>query len=126
MVEDVFKALTDALVPHLDREEYLVFPYIVDLADAVETGQPVPRGPFASLAFPARMVEDEHQAALTGLGRLHDLTRGYAPPPVPIPAVHACYAALAAFDARLREHIRLTDHELLPAALEFEERLQIG
>lgn len=125
MVEDTFAAMIDALLPHLDREQYLVFPFIADLADAVAHGLPVPRGPFATLAHPARMLEDEHQAALTALGRLHDLTRGYTPLE-PTPAVRECYAALAAFDALLREHIRLTDHELLPAALELEERLQIG
>lgn len=126
MVHEVFRSLAAALQPHLEREEYLVFPHILELADAVAEGRRAVQGPFATLSHPVRMMEDEHQAALAGLGRLHDLTRGYTPPALSVPGLAECFAALADFDARLREHIRVTDHELFPGALELEERLHMG
>ena len=122
-VRQTFAQLGEELLAHLEKEEHILFPYITELAGAHERIGRLPPSPFGTIANPVRMMEDDHQNALGLIAGLRELADGYAPPPDWAPADAACYAALARFEADLREHIRLENTVLFPGALDLEERL---
>lgn len=123
LIRQTFDHLGTSLLGHMDKEEHLLFPYLRDLAAAEATQAPLPPGPFGTLANPVRMMEDEHLDILRMLDCLRDLTHHYQPPPVALPGLADCYEALRRFDADLRAHVRLEEHNLYPRGLDLEARL---
>ncbi len=107
------------LLPHLLKEERILFPYIVALE---QNPQSPPAACFGSLANPIRMMEAEHAALKTILGRLRALTLNYAP--VPDADIGRLYTVLAELDADLLQHIHWEDDILFPRALQFESTRQ--
>ncbi len=123
LIQQTFDHLATSLLGHLDKEERLLFPYIRDLAGAEATGGRLPLGPFGTLANPVRMMEDEHLDALKTLDCVRDLTHRYRPPTIALPGLADCYEALRQFDADLRLHIHVEEHDLYPRGLDLEARL---
>jgi regulator of cell morphogenesis and NO signaling len=120
LVRQTFDSLAAALLAHLDKEEHILFPYIRELVCAADTGRPLSPGPFGTVANPVRMMEHEHQSAMLDLDRLDVLTDHYAVPSATVPGLADAWAALRAFDADLREHVRLEDQVLFPHAVDLE------
>lgn len=123
LVAQTFEHLAASLLSHLDKEEHLVFPYLRDLAAAEATGARLPLGPFGTLANPLRMMEDEHLDAAKTLDCVCDLTHRYRPPAIDLPGLEECYEALRQFDADLRTHMHIEEHDLYPRGLDLEARL---
>lgn len=123
LILQTFAHLGATLLSHMDKEEHLLFPYLRDLAAAEVSGGPLPPGPFGTVANPLRLMEDEHLDALRSLDCLRDLAHRYEAPAGAVPAIADAYAALAVFDADLRAHVRIEEHELYPRGLELEARL---
>lgn len=123
LVAQTFEHLAASLLSHLDKEEHLVFPYLRDLAMAQATGARLPLGPFGTLANPLRMMEDEHLDVRKALDCIRDLTHRYQPPAIHLPGLVDCYEALRLFDADLRTHIHVEEHDLYPRGLDLEARL---
>jgi regulator of cell morphogenesis and NO signaling len=122
-VPQAFAELADELLTHMHKEENILFPYIAELAAADRRTQPCPSSPFGTIANPVRLMEDDHQKAMTLMEGLRNLTHDYTPDPGWTTENAACYAALARFDADLRTHIDLENSVLFPRALDLEERL---
>lgn len=123
LVAQTFEHLAASLLSHLDKEEHLVFPYLRELATADAAGARLPLGPFGTLANPLRMMEDEHLDVLKALDGIRDLTHRYRPPAMHLPGLVDCFDALRLFDADLRTHIHVEEHDLYPRALDLEARL---
>ena len=113
-----FEELEADLMPHLMKEERILFPYIVALEN--NPTQP-PVSCFGSVANPIRMMGTEHQAVEKLLEKLRELTANYRPLPGDDSDVSALYAALADLDRDLVEHIHLESDVLFPRALEMEK-----
>lgn len=108
---------------HLSKEENLLFPAFMALAQAEREGRPRPPLPFSTVLHPIRMMEAEHERIEASMVRLRALTHSFVAASDADPAWRNCLARLSRLDADLHEHHRKENEELFPRALELERRL---
>ena len=111
--------MVDELNLHLLKEERVLFPYIQSLAAA--TG-PV-SAPFGTVLHPISMMNTEHEDAGEALEAIRRLTDDHRPPEDACGSYRALYAALAAVELDLHQHIHLESNVLFPRALDLEQTL---
>lgn len=106
------RALIEDLMPHLMKEEKILFPAI----RALSQGEQV-NGCFGHISNPINAMQHEHEEAGAILEQLHQLTNDFTPPPHACTTWRVCYATLAEFEADLHRHIYLESNILFPKAL---------
>jgi regulator of cell morphogenesis and NO signaling len=111
-------ALINDLLPHMQKEEMILFPYV----EALESGEP-PASCFGTVANPIRVMMMEHEAAGDILLELRRVTAGYALPEDACLSFRALYEQLANLEADLHRHIHIENNLLFPRALELEQSL---
>ncbi|MGH9835039.1 MAG: iron-sulfur cluster repair di-iron protein [Blastocatellia bacterium] len=116
----VFRQLKQDLIPHMLKEEQVLFPYIARMEEAVSEQRDIPQPFFGTVQNPVRMMMMEHDTAGELLGELRRVTSGYAPPPDACISYQTLYQSLAAFEADLHEHIHLENNLLFPRGVEME------
>ncbi len=114
-LRELARELEADLLPHLMKEERVLFPYVRSLA----AGEPA-QAPFGSVAMPVRMMDREHEAVGVILAALRERTGGYAAPADACPTWRAWYDALHALEQDLHQHIHLESNVIFPRALEAE------
>ena len=97
----VFAALRDELVPHLQKEEIILFPALL-------------RNPSTPLGGPVRVMLMEHDNAQAGLETLRSVTNNYTAPEHACRTYRALFDGLRELDADLRQHIYLENEVLFP------------
>lgn len=102
-----FLALRDELVPHMAKEESILFPWI-------RTG----RG--AEAQTPVRIMLIEHEAVAGMLHKLRELTDNYQPPPEACATWRALWHGLGDLELDLMEHIHLENNILFRRAMQTE------
>jgi regulator of cell morphogenesis and NO signaling len=112
-----FQTLRSDLLPHLMKEENILFPYITALEEHPENP---PRSCFGSVANPITMMQMEHASCLVLLQQMRSLTNHYDCGNHNNPA-SALYSALSELDQDLVLHIHWEDHVVFPRALQLEE-----
>jgi regulator of cell morphogenesis and NO signaling len=117
-MRELVVALNADLLPHLAKEETVLFPYL----GALGRGQ-VARPPFGTVKNPVRMMEHEHDAVGVLLRELRDATAGYAPPDDACGSWRALYEVLSDLEKDLHQHIHLENNVLFPKALALEARI---
>jgi regulator of cell morphogenesis and NO signaling len=100
------------LVPHMAKEERVLFPAIHALA-AGQTSFP-----FGSIANPVRMMMQEHDRAGELLAELREVTHGYEAPDDACSSYRALFARLDVLEHDTHTHIHKENNVLFPAALE--------
>lgn len=115
--------LVQLLQGHLSKEENVLFPALVALAQAEREGRQRPPLPFPTVLHPIRMMETEHARIESLMARLRELTHEFVVRHEPTSAWRRYLTQLAQLDADLHEHHRTEDEELFPRALELERRL---
>jgi len=118
----VLSQLKQDLIPHMLKEEQVLFPYIARMEEAVSEQRDIPQPFFGTVQNPVRMMMIEHDTAGELLGELRRVTSGYAPPPDACVSYQTLYQSLAAFEADLHEHIHLENNILFPRAVEMESQ----
>lgn len=119
-LRDVFAHLVDSLIPHMQREENVLFPYIQQLEAAVNSGSAPPLPHFGTVENPVRMMMRDHEGDGLRLGRIRHLTNHFTPPEGACPSFAALYAGLHDLERDLHRHIHLENNVLFPAAVEME------
>jgi regulator of cell morphogenesis and NO signaling len=120
-LEDLVGQLASDLLAHMEREEQILFPYIVAL-EASTHGAPPMRSPFGSVTQPiARMLRD-HETARILLQSIRTTTRDLRLPPDASDAQRALYEGLATLEGDLETHMRLESDELFVRATALEGR----
>lgn len=116
---DVLGELRAELESHMMKEEQMLFPMIrqLDAADAP------PVFHCGSLRNPITVMEHEHDKAGNGLGRLRELTNGFAPPVDACNTFRAWLDGLRELEGDLHEHIHEENNILFPRAQERESML---
>lgn len=116
-----FRSLRDELLPHLSKEENLLFPYIEALEKHLHDGAPLPVACFGAVEHPIAQMRREHETAGELLKQMRELARNFVPPPDVCPSFHAAYGGLQDLETDLMRHIHLENNVLFPRARELAE-----
>lgn len=119
-IRTVYHGLGEELMPHLMKEENILFPYIERMEESVVAHDPILPPPFGTVANPVRMMEHEHDNAGIALKVLRETSQNFTPPPDACTSFRALYTALANFEKDLHQHIHLENNVLFPRAIEME------
>jgi regulator of cell morphogenesis and NO signaling len=119
--QGLFDRLRRELLPHMLKEEQVLFPYITRLEEAASEHRPIPQPFFGTVQNPVRRMTTEHDTAGELLGELRRVTNNHTPPADGCISYQTLYQALAALEADLHEHIHLENNILFPRAVELEE-----
>ena len=123
-IRATFRAAADEMLTHMMKEENLLFPAIDEMARSKRGEGPGGPGVFATVLYPVRMMEEDHQEVGQLVERVRTLTGGqYEPPADGCGTYRACFAELRRFEEDLHQHIHLENNVLFPAALELERTL---
>ncbi len=114
-VQTLVQQLVSDLLPHMMKEEQVLFPYIEEL----ESGDPQPPF-FGTVQNPIRMLMMEHDAAAEILQQLRATTENYALPEDACISFRALYEQLTDLEQDLHRHIHLENNILFPRAAELE------
>jgi regulator of cell morphogenesis and NO signaling len=120
-LQTIFLALADSLVPHMRKEEAVLFPYIQTLESSL-TGDMLAAPPhFGTVANPIRMMMADHEEDGERLRIMREISNDYTLPDGACPSYTALYAGLEDLEKDLHRHIHLENNVLFPAAVELEE-----
>ena len=97
-------AVRSAVIEHLEKEEKVLFPMILE-------------GYGARTAGPVRVMTIEHEEHMQSLARTRALTHNLTPPDDACPTWRELYARLGKLESDLLEHMRLENEVLFPRAL---------
>ncbi len=115
--------LSTELHSHMDKEEYILFPYIEQLASLLpgQAGHHTP--PFGSVRHPISVMLREHAQAGESLDTLRRMTAGFSLPADACASWQAYYARLRELESDLHTHIHLENNILFPRAEALETSL---
>ncbi len=120
----VFLQLKQDLIPHMLKEEQVLFPFIERMEEATYGGRAVPPPFFITVRNPVRMMTQEHDIAGELLGDLRRITAGYTVPSNACGSFRALYQALEELETDLHVHIHLENNILFPRAIEMESSVE--
>jgi regulator of cell morphogenesis and NO signaling len=123
-IASTFLALRDDLLPHMMKEECVLFPYVIRLQEVEGRGGTLAGPPFGTVAHPISVMLQEHEAAGELLAELRALTGGFLPPADACNSFRGLYHGLLEMERELHEHIHLENNVLFPRAIALEERLR--
>lgn len=115
-----FEKLRDDLLPHMQKEEMVLFPYMTSLEQSHDAGVPVTRPPFMTVANPIRMMMLEHDVAGELLREIRTATADFTLPADACMSFGALYEGLAELERDLHQHIHLENNLLFPRAAAME------
>lgn len=113
-------ALTDELLPHMAKEERVLFPYVLVMHDRRAAKLPLTPAPFGTVRNPVQMMNREHEAAGEILREIDGRTAGFTAPPHACATWRALYDQLRELTQDLHRHIHLETEVLFPLALSLE------
>jgi regulator of cell morphogenesis and NO signaling len=119
-IHALFAELKRELLVHMLKEENILFPYIIQMEDAIRAGLPVPVPMFGTVRNPVRMMMNEHDAAGDLLRRIRQLSSNFNSPTNACVSYQTLYRRLEEFEQNLHEHIHLENNILFPCAIEKE------
>ncbi len=119
-LQTLFTELTESLVPHMRKEEVVLFPYILEMDAAVNRNLSAPASHFGTVENPIRMLMSEHDTDGERLRQMRSLTKDYTLPEGACPSYTALFAGLEDLERDLHRHIHLENNVLFPAAVKLE------
>lgn len=120
-VVSLVRELTNDLLPHMLKEEQVLFPYVEQLEEAVRGDRPAPTPFFGTVKNPVRMMMLEHDRVGELLARLRTVTDGYTPPESACFSYRELYRRLAELEQRTHEHVHVENNLFFPRAIALEE-----
>lgn len=114
----LIEQLRAEMFAHLEKEEQVLFPYIVRLEEAAAHGSAAPSACFRSVTQPISMMVKEHESAEGIVAQIRNLTNGFEPPEWACARNTAFHAGLAAFEKDLKQHVHLENDLLFPRAIQ--------
>lgn len=122
-LQTIFTALADSLIPHMRKEEVVLFPYIQELERATKANLSAPIPHFGTVANPIRMMMSDHEEDGERLRIMREVSNDYKPPDGACPSFTALYAGLEDLEKDLHRHIHLENNVLFPTAVDLERQV---
>ena len=120
---ELWQRLCADLKPHMFKEEQILFPYMIAMAQAADHKWAAPFAPFGTVNNPIRMMMREHDTAGEIVRELRALTSDYKAPADACISYQTLYQALENFERDLHQHIHLENNILFPKTLAMENTL---
>jgi regulator of cell morphogenesis and NO signaling len=120
-VQKIVHHMCDDLIPHMLKEEQVLFPYIEQMETAVACGGEPPTPFFGTVRNPVRMMTAEHDAVGDLLRQVRSTTSDYSLPEDACLSFRALYERLIDVEQDLHQHIHLENNVLFPRAAAMEE-----
>lgn len=115
-IESLFQELVNDLIPHMQKEEIVLFPYLENLIAAQKSGQVLPAPFFGSLENPISGMEADHESVGSLMESINKLSVKYTVPKDACSSFRLVYSFLAEFEADLHQHIHLENNIIFPKA----------
>jgi regulator of cell morphogenesis and NO signaling len=109
--------LTADMMPHMLKEEQVLFPYVTQLERGV-----APTPFFGTVKNPVRMMMMEHDAVGEILAKLRAITSDYTLPGDACFSYTQLYRRLAELETKTHEHIHIENNVYFPRAVALEEQ----
>ena len=123
-LRDFFVGLVIDIIPHLDQEEKIIFPYIKQIAHAHQSKESYASLLVRTLRKPVEnLMHHEDEKLAQYLHRFRKLTNYYSVPLNAGIAYRTCMAKLKELDNDLTQHIHLENNILFPKAIAMEKEL---
>jgi len=119
-IQSLFQDLNRDLIPHMQKEEMVLFPYIEQMETAAREGRPAPIPFFGTVQNPIRMMMMEHETAGEILKQIRQISGGFSVPKDGCISYETLYNALDALEQDLHQHIHLENNILFPGAVALE------
>lgn len=119
-VADGFRRLTDDMLPHMMKEEQILFPFVAQLESEINAGGPLTPPFFGTVQNPIRMMLAEHDVVGDILRELRALSNGFSVPEDGCTSYRALYDGLSALELLTHEHIHIENNIAFPRAVELE------
>jgi regulator of cell morphogenesis and NO signaling len=120
-----FNQLYGELVPHLEQEEKVIFPYLKQIFHAYESREPYAGLLVRTLRKPIEaMIQQEQDDIEKYLYTFRKLTNNYMPPPGACITHKVALSKLKELDADLVQHTYLENEILFPKAIQVEKELK--
>jgi regulator of cell morphogenesis and NO signaling len=121
-IRAAFVDLTEELMPHMMKEENVLFPFIKTLELSAANHMTVPPPHFVTVQNPVRMMMTEHEAAGDLLRKMREDSNNYALPEGACPSYTALFHGIQELETDLFRHIHLENNVLFPKAIEMESQ----
>ena len=119
-LREIMPVLTGDLLPHMLKEEQVLFPYITQMEASIEGGRAIQPPFFVTVENPVRMMMSEHDTVADLLRAISQLTSNYVAPPDACISYQTLYQALREFEVDIHQHVHLENNLLFPRAVEME------
>ncbi|MBN7813522.1 iron-sulfur cluster repair di-iron protein [Algoriphagus sp. H41] len=115
-IKTLFFETADALTVHMKKEEFVLFPYIKAMEDALKNDFPLSAPHFGHIDNPIAMMEEEHDTEGERFRKISALSNTYNPPSDACQTYRVAFAMLQEFENDLHTHIHLENNILFPVA----------
>jgi regulator of cell morphogenesis and NO signaling len=115
-VKELFGDLQKEMIPHMQKEELVLFPRIV-LIEKESAQNPQRIFSTEYISGPVSMMENEHEHAGEIMYEIRRLTGNYSIPVGACTTFRVCLAELSEFENDLHQHVHLENNILFPRAV---------
>ncbi len=121
-IKNLFNQLVAELVPHMRKEELMLFPYIRKMISKKGESNETSKIIFETIQNPISMMMHEHDHAGDLIKSINKLSHSYTTPNWACNTYKALYAKLEEFENDLHLHIHLENNILFPKAIKFDSK----
>jgi regulator of cell morphogenesis and NO signaling len=119
-VKRLFDESAVQLTMHIQKEEFMLFPYIKRLIKLSKENASLSKPAFGSIANPIQILIQEHQHEDERFHNIAEITGNYSLPVDACATYEVTYKQLKDFDIDLHRHIHLENNIVFPQALKLE------
>ncbi len=122
-IKELFSEVVSELMPHLHKEELVLFPYVKRLKSVSEHKAEIETTHFRTIKNPIAVMEKEHELAGALIEEIYLISNSFALPEWACNSYKLLYNSLAEFREDLHRHIHLENNILFPKAILLEEKI---